>query len=68
MLVSGFWVKQGVVEPRPQPHYIATDTVSINLADLARIVSLCDHPVLLQGDMLETLNRVLDEWFQSDTA
>ena len=49
VLVPGFWVKQGVVEPRPQPHYIATDTVSINLADLARIVSLCDHLSFCRG-------------------
>jgi len=50
VLVAGFWVKQGILEPRPQPHYILTNTVNQNLADLARIVSLCDHPVLVQGD------------------
>jgi midasin len=48
LFVSGFWVKTGVLEPRP--HYILTDTVEQNLGDLARIVSLCNHPVLVQGD------------------
>ena len=27
-----------------------TATVQQNLTDLARIVSLCEHPVLVQGD------------------
>ena len=30
--------------------YILTEQVRRNLGDLCRIVSLCDHPVLLQGD------------------
>ena len=48
--VAGFWVRTGSCEPRPQPHYIMTATVQQNLTDLARIVSLCEHPVLVQGD------------------
>jgi midasin len=27
VFASGFWVKTGVLEPKPQPHYILTDTV-----------------------------------------
>ena len=50
MFVFGFWVKTGVLEPKHQPHDVLTDTVEQNLGDLARIVSLCDHPVLVQGD------------------
>ena len=50
VFASGFWVKTGVLEPKPQPHYILTDTVEQNLGNLARNVSLCDHPVLVQGD------------------
>ena len=50
LMVSEFWVKKGAMEPIPQKHYIITDTVKQNLGDLARIVSLCDHPVLIQGD------------------
>ena len=46
VFVSGFWVKTGVLEPRP--HYILTDTVEQNLGDLAMIVTLCNHPVLVQ--------------------
>ena len=48
--VGGFWIRTGWCEPRPQDHYILTDTVKQNLSDLSRIVSLCDHPVLVQGD------------------
>ena len=48
--VTGFWINIGSEETRPQSHYILTDTVQQNLCDLTRIVSLCDHPVLIQGD------------------
>ena len=48
--VCGFWISRGGCEPQPQDHYILTDTVNQNLSDLARIVSLCDHPILVQGD------------------
>jgi len=50
VFVSCFCVKKGVLEPRPQPHYILTNTVEQNLGDLARIVSHCDYPVLVKGD------------------
>ena len=40
VFVGGFWIRQGGCEPRPQDHYVLTDTVSQNLSDLARIVSL----------------------------
>ena len=48
--VAGYWVKKGALDATPKPHYILTDTVRQNLSDLARIVSMCDHPVLIQGD------------------
>ena len=48
--VAGFWIHIGQCEPQPQSHYILTDTVQQNLSDLARIVSMCEHPVLVQGD------------------
>ena len=48
--VGGFWIRTGSCEPRPMDHYILTETVKQNLSDLSRIVSLCDHPVLIQGD------------------
>lgn len=39
---------QGPLEPVRNPSYILTDQVQRNLTDLARVVSLCDHPVLIQ--------------------
>ena len=48
--VAGFWIRTGHKEPQSQPHYIMTSTVEQNLSDLVRIVSMCDHPVLIQGD------------------
>ena len=48
--VEGFWIAPGTVEPAINARYILTPQVSANLQDLARVVSLCDHPVLIQGD------------------
>ena len=48
--VSGFWIGIGLCEPHPNASYILTDTVEQNLCDLARIVSMCEHPILIQGD------------------
>jgi len=48
--VEGFWINAGGLEPIDQTGYILTDQVKRNLKDLSRIVSLCDHPVLIQGD------------------
>ena len=48
--IEGFWIQQGKVEPRTNERYIMTKQVSANLRDLARVIALCDHPVLIQGD------------------
>ena len=48
--VEGFWIARGAEEPFTQEGYILTEQVRRNLGDLCRIVPLCDHPVLLQGD------------------
>ena len=48
--VGGFWIQQGAKETVVNEKYILTTQVSNNLRDLARVVSLCDHPVLIQGD------------------
>ena len=48
--VEGFWIEQGKQETKENERYIITNQVSSNLRDLARVVSLCDHPVLIQGD------------------
>jgi midasin len=48
--VEGFWITTGSVEPVENEGYILTDQVRRNLKDLARIASLCNHPVLIQGD------------------
>ena len=39
---------QGKVETVENERYIMTDQVAANLKDLARVVALCDHPVLIQ--------------------
>ena len=48
--VGGFWLDRGQQEPVTSSRYILTPTVQRNLTDLARIVALCEHPVLVQGD------------------
>ena len=48
--VGGFWIQVGPRDQVTNEKYILTDQVSTNLKDLARVVSLCDHPVLIQGD------------------
>jgi hypothetical protein len=35
--------------------YILTEQVQRNLSDLARIVSLCDHPLLIQVKAMTTI-------------
>lgn len=46
---EGYWIEQGGNEPIKRDAYILTDTVRMNLKDLARIISIGKLPVLLQG-------------------
>ncbi|XP_070405869.1 midasin isoform X3 [Nothobranchius furzeri] len=48
--MEGYWVPQGEMEPHPDPSYILTPSVKLNLHDLARVVSAGTHPVLIQGE------------------
>ena len=48
--IEGFWIEQGKLEPKENERYIITNQVSSNLRDLSRVISLCDHPILIQGD------------------
>ncbi|XP_065212438.1 midasin [Planococcus citri] len=47
---EGYWILKGPMEIKVPSKYILTPTVKNNLRDLVRIVSLSNHPVLLQGD------------------
>ena len=49
VLVEGYWIERGDLEPVTTPGYILTQTVKENLHDLARAVSSAEYPVLLQG-------------------
>lgn len=49
MNFEGYWIKLGPKEVQPCEHYIITDSVRDNLKDLARIISIGQLPVLLQG-------------------
>ena len=40
----------GAETPVPRPDYILTETVRRNLKDVARIVGLCEYPILIQGE------------------
>ena len=53
--VEGYWIEvshgTGDAEtPVPRPDYILTETVRRNLKDVARIVGLCEYPILIQGE------------------
>ncbi|ALC40740.1 CG13185 [Drosophila busckii] len=46
---EGYWIQQGELEPQACEHYILTASVRNNLQDLARIISIGQLPILLQG-------------------
>ena len=48
--IEGYWIATGDNEPLLRTDYILTETVRRNLKDVARIVSLCEYPVLIQGE------------------
>ncbi|KAJ8409756.1 hypothetical protein AAFF_G00218150 [Aldrovandia affinis] len=48
--MEGYWVSQGEMEPAVDHSYILTQSVKLNLRDLARVVSAGTHPVLIQGE------------------
>ncbi|XP_064473273.1 midasin-like [Ornithodoros turicata] len=50
VLLEGYWVGLGPLEPHELPGYVLTPTVCRNLRDLARAVACGRHPVLLQGE------------------
>lgn len=47
--VKGYWIKKGIDEPFEMKDYIITDTVDLNLKNLARAASAC-LPILVQGE------------------
>lgn len=51
VMVEGYWIETGGGEsPNLQEDYILTETVRRNLKDIARIVGLCEYPILIQGE------------------
>lgn len=46
---EGYWIKSGPKAVQACEHYIMTESVRENLRDLARIISIGQLPVLLQG-------------------
>ncbi len=48
--VEGYWIPVGEKSPQVQPDYILTPSVRRNLKDVARIVSLSNFAVLIQGE------------------
>lgn len=50
ILVEGYWVPKGDLQPSKPDNYILTESVCLNLKDLVRVVSLGRLPVLLQGE------------------
>ncbi|XP_073983569.1 midasin isoform X4 [Rhodnius prolixus] len=47
---EGYWVPKGQQEPYTPKKYLLTASVRRNLCDIARCVSLSNHPVLIQGE------------------
>ena len=48
--IEGYWITNGDKEPKINENYILTPAVRRNLKDIARVVSLSDFAVLLQGE------------------
>ncbi|XP_068146092.1 LOW QUALITY PROTEIN: midasin [Drosophila tropicalis] len=46
---EGYWIQRGNLDMQSCDHYILTESVSKNLKDLARIISIGKLPILLQG-------------------
>lgn len=47
--LGGYWIEVGQKEPEECKEYIMTESVSKNLRDLCRIISIGKLPILLQG-------------------
>jgi midasin (ATPase involved in ribosome maturation) len=47
--VEGFWIKFGPCPPREDPNFILTDSITSNLSNIVRAISVERFPVLLQG-------------------
>uniref|UniRef100_T1K3A0 Midasin n=1 Tax=Tetranychus urticae TaxID=32264 RepID=T1K3A0_TETUR len=51
ILIDGYWIPKGPNEPLIDETYILTDSVSRNLRDVSRIISLGrSYPILIQGE------------------
>ena len=51
VLIKDYWLRRGSnAECVVDDFYVITDSVAANLKDLARVVSACSFPVLIQGE------------------
>ena len=64
--VEGYWVPCGSSDPHDQENYIKTPSVRRNLKDIARVVSLSNFAVLLQGMSINTFYQGLNNGKSTD--
>ncbi|XP_029647301.1 midasin-like [Octopus sinensis] len=64
---EGYWIPVGSCEPQVPEKYILTPSVRANLKDLARVVSIGRHPVLLQGET-SVGKTSLVQWLATSTG
>ncbi|XP_061845412.1 midasin [Colius striatus] len=50
IFIEGYWISAGDKEPVEDETYVLTPSVTLNLKDIARVVSARSHPVLIQGE------------------
>lgn len=65
--IEGYWIPLGPCEVNMPDKYILTPSVRANLKDLARIVAIGHHPVLLQGET-SVGKTSLVQWLASSTG
>ena len=65
--IEGYWIPLGPSEVNVSDKYILTPSVHANLKDLARIVAIGHHPVLLQGET-SVGKTSLVQWLASSTG
>ncbi|GAB1601935.1 midasin-like [Argonauta hians] len=64
---EGYWIPVGSCEPQVPDKYILTPSVRANLKDLARVISIGKHPVLLQGET-SVGKTSLVQWLATSTG
>ncbi|KAJ1151695.1 hypothetical protein NDU88_004475 [Pleurodeles waltl] len=65
--MEGYWIPVGDKEPAIDESYILTPSVTLNLKDLARVVSAGTYPVLIQGETSVGKTSLI-QWLASATG